>query len=36
MNKTNSLDKIDWGGDDGDRLIKNIQEDVLKVFEDEN
>ena len=36
MNKTNSLDKIDWGGDDGDRVIKNIQEDVLKVFEDEN
>jgi hypothetical protein len=36
MNKTNSLDKIDWGGDDGDGVIKNIQEDVLKVFEDEN
>ena len=36
MNKTNPLDKINWGGDDGDKVIKNIQEDVLKVFEDEN
>lgn len=36
MNKTNPLDKIDWGSNDGDRVIKNIQEDVLKVFEDEN
>lgn len=33
INKTNPLDKIDWKGADADRLIKNIQEDVLKVFE---
>lgn len=33
MNKTNSLNNIDWGGEEADRLIKNIQEDVLKVFE---
>ena len=36
MNKTNPLDNIDWGGDDAEKIIKNIQEDVLKVFEDEN
>jgi hypothetical protein len=33
MNKRNPLNKIDWGSDEADRLIKNIQEDVLKVFE---
>lgn len=33
MNKTNPLDKINWNSPDADRLIKNIQEDVLKVFE---
>lgn len=34
MNKTNPLKNIDWSGEDADRLIKNIQEDVLKIFED--
>lgn len=34
MNKTNPLKNINWSGEDADRLIKNIQEDVLKVFED--
>tara|TARA_R110002020_G_scaffold174401_2_gene365858 strand:- start:2369 stop:3118 length:750 start_codon:yes stop_codon:yes gene_type:complete len=33
MNKTNPLNSIDWGSDDADRLIKNIQQDVLTVFE---
>jgi len=33
MNKTNSLNNINWAGEDADRLIKNIQEDVLKIFE---
>jgi len=33
VNKTNPLKDIYWSSDDGDRLIKNIQEDVLKVFE---
>lgn len=32
-NRTNPLKNIDWKGADSDRLIKNIQEDVLKVFE---
>ena len=34
MNKTNPLKDVDWAGEDADRLTKNIQEDVLKVFED--
>jgi len=33
MNKTNPLKKINWESDDADRLIKNIQQDVLTVFE---
>lgn len=33
MNKINPLNNINWGSDDADRLIKNIQEDVLTVFE---
>jgi hypothetical protein len=33
MNKTNPLNNINWAGADADRLIRNIQEDVLKVFE---
>lgn len=33
INKTNPLKDIDWKSADADRLIKNIQEDVLKVFE---
>lgn len=33
MNKTNPLNNINWASDDADRLVKNIQEDVLKVFE---
>lgn len=33
MNKTNPLNNINWGSDDADRLIKNIQQDVLTVFE---
>lgn len=33
INGTNPLKNIDWGSDESDRLIKNIQEDVLKVFE---
>ncbi len=33
MNKTNPLNTINWAGEDADRLIKNIQEDILKVFE---
>ena len=34
MNKTNPLKNINWSGEDADRLVKNIQEDVLEVFED--
>lgn len=34
MNRTNPLKNINWSGEDTDRLIKNIQEDVLKIFED--
>lgn len=33
LNKTNPLNSIDWGSENADRLIKNIQEDVLKIFE---
>ncbi|WP_394970957.1 hypothetical protein [uncultured Croceitalea sp.] len=36
MNKTNPLKDMDWGSNDAVRIIKNILEDVLKVFEDEN
>lgn len=31
--KTNPLQKIDWSSKEAERLIKNIQEDVFKVFE---
>jgi ribosomal protein L12E/L44/L45/RPP1/RPP2 len=34
MNKTNPINTLDWNSSDADRIIKNIQEDVLKVFED--
>lgn len=33
LNKTNPLTNIDWKSPDSERLIKNIQEDVLKIFE---
>lgn len=33
LNKTNPLTKIDWNSDKADRLVKNIQEDVLEIFE---
>jgi len=33
MNKTNPIENIDWKGEAADRIVKNIQEDVLKVFE---
>lgn len=33
INKKNPIQSIDWGSADADRIIKNIQEDVLKVFE---
>ncbi|MFO0355986.1 MAG: hypothetical protein ACK50A_03455 [Sphingobacteriaceae bacterium] len=33
INRTNPLDGLDWGSADADRLIKNIQVDVLKIFE---
>lgn len=33
MNKSNPLNNMDWRSDEADRLIKNIQQDVLKVFE---
>lgn len=33
VQRTNSLQDLDWGSDDSDRLIKNIQEDILTVFE---
>lgn len=33
MNRTNPLNDINWGSNDADRLIKNIQQDVLTVFE---
>ncbi|KYG83938.1 MULTISPECIES: hypothetical protein [Roseivirga] len=36
MNKTNPLNKVDWGSSDGERIIFNIQEDVLKVFGDDD
>jgi hypothetical protein len=33
MHKRNPLQNIDWGSEEADRLIKNIQQDVLTVFE---
>lgn len=39
MNRNNPLKGLDWGGNDAERIIKNIQQDVLTVFEkheDEN
>lgn len=33
MHKNNPLQNIDWSSDEADRLIKNIQQDVLTVFE---
>lgn len=33
MNKTYPLNNLNWGSDDADRFIKNIQQDVLTVFE---
>lgn len=33
MHKRNPLQNVDWGSDEADRLIKNIQQDVLTVFE---
>ncbi|MDO6819498.1 hypothetical protein [Zobellia sp. 1_MG-2023] len=33
VQRVNSLQKLDWGSDDADRLIKNIQQDILTVFE---
>lgn len=33
MNKTNPLNDINWGSNAADRIIKNIQVDVLTVFE---
>lgn len=33
MNKTNPLKDVDWASENADTLVKNIQEDVLKIFE---
>lgn len=33
MHKRNPLQNIDWSSDEADRLIKNIQQDILTVFE---
>ncbi len=33
MQKNNPLQNIDWGSKDADRLIKNIQQDILTVFQ---
>lgn len=33
MHKKNPLQNIDWGSEVADRMIKNIQQDVLTVFE---
>lgn len=33
VNRNTPLNSIDWGGNEADRLIKNIQENVLTVFE---
>lgn len=33
MHKRNPLQNVDWSSDEADRLIKNIQQDVLTIFE---
>ncbi|MEI3789287.1 MULTISPECIES: hypothetical protein [unclassified Chryseobacterium] len=33
MHRTNPLQNVDWASNDADTLIKNIQQDVLTVFE---
>ena len=33
INRVNSLKAIKWGTDESDRIIKNIQSDVLRIFE---
>ena len=33
MNKTNPLNNINWHSNEADRLIRNIQENILEVFE---
>jgi hypothetical protein len=33
IQRVNSLQNLDWGSDEADRLIKNIQQDILTVFE---
>lgn len=33
VNRVNPLKNIDWKSDEADRIIKNIQVDVLKIFE---
>ncbi|MDR6564222.1 MULTISPECIES: hypothetical protein [unclassified Arcicella] len=33
MHKNNPLQNIDWSSNEADRLIKNIQQDILTVFE---
>lgn len=33
IHKKNPLQNIDWSSDEADRLVKNIQQDVLTVFE---
>ena len=33
MQKKNPLQKVDWGSDEADKLIKNIQQDVLTIFD---
>ncbi|OJX56579.1 MULTISPECIES: hypothetical protein [unclassified Dysgonomonas] len=33
IHKKNPLQNVDWSSDEADRLIKNIQQDVLTVFE---
>ena len=33
MHKRNPLQNIDWSSEEADRLVKNIQQDVLTVFE---
>jgi len=33
VQRTDTLQDLDWGSDAADRLIKNIQEDILTVFE---
>ncbi|WP_046756463.1 hypothetical protein [Kordia jejudonensis] len=33
VQRVNSLQNLNWGSDDADKLIKNIQQDILTVFE---